>query len=169
MQMESPFVMPQEDVEALELSKAFCALRRFLAAENGYVLTPSLTRAVSLGAYRTSYRPITIRQPQHPRRLLCANRLPDSAQHTCNAHRRPSKHGSFTATFSTPSSCPSSPSSRAPRPWPRPPSARSEHRTWSSRSRVNHAAHSSACNASSAKRQSGAAPEDVPPASSRPR
>ncbi|EDU45230.1 hypothetical protein PtrSN002B_005608 [Pyrenophora tritici-repentis] len=37
--MESPFVMPQEDVEALGESKAFCALRRYLAGEAAFCAT----------------------------------------------------------------------------------------------------------------------------------
>jgi hypothetical protein len=37
MQMESPFVMPHEDVEALHSSQAFCALRRYLAGDAEYV------------------------------------------------------------------------------------------------------------------------------------
>jgi hypothetical protein len=37
MQMESPFVIPHEDVEALGSSKAFCALRRHLAGDAEYV------------------------------------------------------------------------------------------------------------------------------------
>jgi hypothetical protein len=37
MQTESPFVMPQEDIEALHSSQAFCALRGHLAADAEYV------------------------------------------------------------------------------------------------------------------------------------
>ncbi|KAK1919832.1 hypothetical protein P3342_002125 [Pyrenophora teres f. teres] len=37
--MESPFLMPQEDVEALGQSKAFCALRRCLAGEAAFCAT----------------------------------------------------------------------------------------------------------------------------------
>jgi hypothetical protein len=37
MQLESPFVMPQEDVEALHSSQAFCALRGHLAGDAEYV------------------------------------------------------------------------------------------------------------------------------------
>jgi hypothetical protein len=33
VQTESPFVMPQEDIEALHSSQAFCALRGHLAAD----------------------------------------------------------------------------------------------------------------------------------------
>jgi hypothetical protein len=37
-EMESPFVIPHEDVEALGTSKAFCALRRHLAGDAKYVV-----------------------------------------------------------------------------------------------------------------------------------
>lgn len=44
--MESPFVIPHEDVEALGTSKAFCALRRHLARDAEYVVP--LPRQASL-------------------------------------------------------------------------------------------------------------------------
>jgi hypothetical protein len=37
MQMESPFVMPHEDIEALHSSQAFCVLRGHLAGDAEYV------------------------------------------------------------------------------------------------------------------------------------
>ena len=58
MQMESPFVMPQEDVEALHSSQAFCALRRHLAGDAEYVtLLPSPLKLAPS---------IAIPNPSHP-------------------------------------------------------------------------------------------------------
>ena len=53
--MESPFVIPHEDVEALGESKAFCALRRHLAGDAEYVHVP-VPLPPSRAAYRASYR-----------------------------------------------------------------------------------------------------------------
>jgi hypothetical protein len=59
-EMESPFVIPHEDVEALGTSKAFCALRRHLAGDAEYVVP--LPRE----AYRASYRHLHLHMDMHP-------------------------------------------------------------------------------------------------------
>ncbi|KNG51017.1 hypothetical protein DDE82_008136 [Stemphylium lycopersici] len=79
MQMESPFHIPHEDVEALNSSKAFLALRRCLAGDAEYVLLSPAPRAGSLS------RPVSQASPTPPQPLssLATN-----------------KHNSFCATHS---------------------------------------------------------------------
>jgi hypothetical protein len=40
-QLQSPFAIPHEDVEALNASEGFCMLRSYLARTAEYVLLPS--------------------------------------------------------------------------------------------------------------------------------
>lgn len=66
---ESPFAISQEDVDALNLSKAFCALRRCLAGQAEYVLSCcSLVRVRELiaPAYRTLAAPVPLQLACYP-------------------------------------------------------------------------------------------------------
>lgn len=140
---ESPFAISQEDVDALNSSKAFCALRRCLAGQAEYVLScpvlfccslvrvreliaPGLSHACCSSTTAVSMLP----NPTQPSSTylsayltiasICkVHRLMDpivSVPHIRHAHPKPSKHGCSTAISSTPLSCPLLPCSRVPRP-----------------------------------------------------
>lgn len=107
--MESPFVIPHEDVEALGTSKAFCALRRHLARDAEYVVFPCRVKQAYLSRCRIALH-LHIPAPasrQHQFEEPALTDMAASAQHTRNARPRRNRHISSTATCSTPSSCPS--------------------------------------------------------------
>lgn len=139
-QLQSPFAIPHEDIEALNGSEGFCMLRNYLARSAEYV------------TFSLSYS-------RCPKTVLITTIA--SATTTANATLKRKKPGCYTATFSMRSSCLSWPSSAGPRLLPKQRCARAGPRIWNSPLRGKQEGLSCVYSASSPKRKSGAKGWDV--------